>query len=137
MMIGFHRANEAIVGNIQSVVHRFEMACHFVSELAWSEPLLGCLTRHFKPVFVRSGLEPDIPSACALKPGHAVGRNRFVGMADMRPAVGIVDCSRDIERFGHRTHARNSAQRSEQGTDLHGQQLWIVIIGRNLALQLA
>ena len=52
-------------------------------------------------MFVGPGLEPDVAAQLALEAGDDIGGNRFIGMADVRLAVGIADRGGDIERFGH------------------------------------
>jgi hypothetical protein len=57
--------------------------------------------RHFQAVLVGAGLKAHLLPAGAAEPGDDVSGNRFIGMADMRLAIGIVNCGGDIEGIGH------------------------------------
>ena len=78
-----------------------EIAGHFVCQIARGAALFFGLARHFQTVFVRAGLKPDFLAAEPLEPGDHIGRNGFIGMADMRLAVGIVDGGGEIEWVRH------------------------------------
>ena len=53
-------------------------------------------------IYGHAGLEADLAPAQTLEPRHHVGRDRFVGVADMRRAVGIGYCRSEIIGVGHR-----------------------------------
>ena len=52
---------------------------------------------HFQAMLVGAGLEPHVAALAALETRHRVGRDRLIGMADVRRAVGIADRGRDVE----------------------------------------
>jgi hypothetical protein len=52
-------------------------------------------------MLVGAGQEEDVAAAQALEARDRVGRDRLIGVADMRPAIRIADCRRDVEGFGH------------------------------------
>src|SRR5581483_6643660 len=56
---------------------------------------------HLQTLFVGAGQEEYVLAVEPLKARQRIGCNRFIGVADMRRAVGIGDGGRDVERvFG-------------------------------------
>ena len=81
-----------------SAVHGLE-ACGFSSgsSLAvFAELLCGGL--HLLPVLVGAGLEAYVEAVEALEAGQHVGGDGFVGVADVRFAIGVGDGGGDVER---------------------------------------
>ena len=52
-------------------------------------------------MFVGAGDEAHVSALRPAEPRHRVGGNRFIGMADVRAAVGIADRGGDVEGLGH------------------------------------
>src|SRR5947209_1405902 len=52
-------------------------------------------------MLVGACLETDVAALLPLEPGDRVGGDRFIGVTDVRRAVGIADRRRDVERLGH------------------------------------
>ena len=100
-MILVRRADEAIVGDVEPVEELAESSGHFVRKFTWSFSEVAGFLGHFQAVLVGPGLETNIAPHQPLETGDDVGSNRFVGMADMRLAVGIVDCGGNVERVSH------------------------------------
>ena len=104
-MVGLGGADEAVVGNVQGVVHCLERSRHFLGEFLRRHTALARRLRHFQAMFVGAGQEEDVAAPEALEAGDGVGRDRLIGMADMRPPVGIGDGGGDVERVAHRVSA--------------------------------
>ncbi len=100
-MVWLGGADEAVVGNVQSVVHHLERARHFLSEDGWLDAAIPGGLGHFQAMLVGAGEEEDLAALEALETGKGVGRDRFIGMTDMRPPVRIADRGGDVERLGH------------------------------------
>src|SRR3546814_21120255 len=45
--------------------------------------------------------EEHVAALLPMESGNRVGRYRFIGMADMRPAIGIADCVGDEKGISH------------------------------------
>src|SRR3954453_6438990 len=52
-------------------------------------------------MFVSSGLEPHVAPRLAMIARDRIGRDRLIGVADMRASVRIADRGGDIIRFAH------------------------------------
>jgi hypothetical protein len=102
MVVFLDRANEAVEADVKNLIHLAEIAGHFIRQLARCATLLRCLSRHLQPVFVRAGLKAHVPPQPALKAGDHVGGDRFVGVADMRAAIGVIDRGGEIKGVSHR-----------------------------------
>ena len=100
-MVGLRRADEAIVRDVKSVAHLLEKTRHFVRKCARLDAFAARCLRHFQPMLVGAGLEADVAALRALEARDRVGGNRFIGMADMRRAVGVADRGGDVEGLGH------------------------------------
>src|SRR3546814_14932589 len=46
--------------------------------------------------------EEHVAALLPMESGDRVGRYRFIGMADMRPAIGIADCGGDEKGISHK-----------------------------------
>ena len=99
-MCGLGGANEPVIGNVQLVAHRHEIGRHFIAQTLHIAVLPSCSLDHFQAVFVGAGGEAHVATLHPLKPRNRVRCNRFIGMADVRPAVGIADRGGDVERVG-------------------------------------
>lgn len=100
-MLGLGGTDETIVRNIENVGHFTEIAGHFVSEFARFDAAFARGFDHLEAVLVGAGLEEDVAAVLALIARDRVGGDHLIGMADMRTAIGIVDCCRDVEGIGH------------------------------------
>ena len=56
---------------------------------------------HFQAMLVGACLEADVAPCAALEARDRIGRDRLIGMADMRRPVGIADRGGDVEGLGH------------------------------------
>ena len=101
MMIGVDRPLEPVVRDVQPLAHRDEMRGHLVGKVARFAPEVACFLVDLEPVFVGPGLEAHVAPRHALETGDDVGGDGFVGMADMRLAVGVADRGGDVIGFGH------------------------------------
>ena len=73
-----------------------------VEQLARRDPLAGRGLLHLQAVLVGAGEEEDVVAVEPLEAGDRIGRDRLVGVPDMRRAVGIGDRGRDVIRgLGH------------------------------------
>ena len=61
---------------------------------------------HFQPVLVGAGEKKHVLAVEPLKTGQRIGRNRLIGVADVRRAVRIGDRCRNIERISARRARR-------------------------------
>ncbi len=57
--------------------------------------------RHFEAMLVGPGLKPHVAPLRAAEARHDIGGDRFIGMADMRFAIGVGNRGGDIIGFGH------------------------------------
>ena len=101
MMIGVGRADETVVRDVQCIEQILEVPGHFVGEVARGLAQVACLLSHLQTMLVGPCLEPHFASTQALEAGDDIGRDRFIGMADMRLAIGIVDRSGKVVGFSH------------------------------------
>ena len=101
MVARFRGALEVVIRNIKIVAHVNEMLRHFIGKLLGRDAQFARFLGHFQAVFVRSGLEPHIAAHGLVEPGDDICRNGFIGMADMRLAIGIADGGGDIIRRAH------------------------------------
>ena len=101
MMIGFAGADETVMADIQAVVHRLEIAGHFIGQRARLDAPAACCLRHFQPMFVGAGLKEDVAAHHPLEPRDRIGGDHFIGMADMRAAIGVGNGGGDGEGRRH------------------------------------
>ena len=101
MMIGVCRADEAVVRDVQCIEQILEVPRHLVRQFARGLAQVACLLGHLQTMLVGPCLEPHFASAQALEAGDDIGRDRFIGMADMRLAIGIVDRGGKVVGFSH------------------------------------
>ncbi len=90
-------ANEAIERDVEAFVHLLEplrvARCNFHRQQLFG---FRCLN-HLQPVLVGAGEKKHILAVETLKARQRVGRDRLIGMADMRHTVRIGDRGRDVE----------------------------------------
>ena len=97
----FRGADKGIIADIQIVAHLTEIARHFVSIFKRVATFGTGRLDHFQPMLIRPRNKADITALCAPETRHGVGRNRLIGVADVRLAVGVADCGRNIIGLGH------------------------------------
>ena len=91
------RADEVVVGQAEQPRHLAEPLGVAVGKLARGQSLLRRRLLHLEAVLVGAGQEVDVLAVEPLEARDGVGRDRLVGVADMRHAVGIGDRRRDVE----------------------------------------
>lgn len=93
--------NESIVTDIKSIAHVLEILRHLIGQCTRSGLQLAGLLQHLEAMDVRPGLEAHVAAAEPLETCDDVGRDRLIGMADMRAAIGIADRGGDVIGFAH------------------------------------
>jgi hypothetical protein len=78
------------------------MTRHFIRQFARRNVQVARRLRPLNPVLVGAGLEAYFAPLQALEAGDYVGRDRLIGMADMRRAIGLGDRCRQIIGFSQR-----------------------------------
>jgi hypothetical protein len=101
-MARFGCADEIIVGTAERLDHRLKSRCILVGQLRWRHSRLTGRLVHFQAVLIGAGQETNIIAIQALEAGERIGGQRFIGVADMRRAVGIGNGGRDVIAIGHR-----------------------------------
>ena len=101
VMILVGRPDEPIVSDIQPVEEILERTRHLVGKFPRSLAKVTCLLSHLEPVFVGPCLEAHFTAHQPLETRDDIGSNRFIGVADMRLAIGIVDCGGYVIRVSH------------------------------------
>ena len=64
-------------------------------------PSAAAVSRHLQAVHVGAGEEPDVEAVEPLEPRDRVGGDVFVGVPDVRVAVGVGDGGGDVVRLAH------------------------------------
>ena len=101
-------ADEIIIGAVELSQHVAEHGGVLVRELNRLDAfLLGGLL-HLLAMLIGAGQEEHVLSVKPLKPRQHIGRDRRVGVTDMRHPVGVEDRCGDIETFG--AHGRLQLQ---------------------------
>jgi hypothetical protein len=91
------RPDEAVIGDVQRLVHVPEDGGYLVDEG------LGCLSLAFRvplhllPMLIRSGQEEDVIAIQPFEARDRIGAYLLVGVPDVWAAVRVVDGRRDIE----------------------------------------
>ena len=88
---GLGGADEAVVGDVEPVAHLAEQRAVPVGERARRDPLLRGGLRHLHAVLVDSGHEEDVVAVEPLEARDRIGRDRLVGVADVRHAIRVGD----------------------------------------------
>ncbi len=100
-MAGLRSTKETIVRNIQYVCHLKEIRRHFVREGARLHAPAARGLDHLEAVLVGARLEEDVAALTALEARDRVGGDHLIGMADVRPPVGIMDRGGEVIGLGH------------------------------------
>ena len=102
VMGGLGGADEAIEGDIKFPVHLLESRGHFLGELRpAATPRSRAAWAIFRPCSSVPVRKKTSRPAQPLEARDRVGRDRLIGMADMRPPVRVADRGRDVERLAH------------------------------------
>ena len=99
----FGGVDEVVVRAVERLHHRLEARHVAVAQLAGGQALLGGGLLHLLAVLVGAGQEIDVVAVEPLEPGNGVGRDRLIGVADMRHAVRVGNGGGDVKRrfVGH------------------------------------
>ena len=92
-------ADEIVIGAAEGLDHAAEDGRVLVGQFDRRDAFLFRRLLHLLAVFVRSGQEKNILAIVAGEASQHIGRDRGVGVADMRGAVGIENRRRDVEAF--------------------------------------
>ena len=98
IVVGVGGADEAVVADVQGVVHGLEACGVLVGEFLGGFAELLCGGLHLLAVLVGAGHEAYVEAVEALEAGQHVGGDGFVGVADVRVAIGVGDGGGDVER---------------------------------------
>ena len=101
MVVIIRGADKSIIGDIKFIEQIPEMARHFICQFARSHPQIARLLRHFQAMLIRPRLKTNLAPHQPLETGNDIGSNRFIGMADMWLAIGVVDCGGNVIRISH------------------------------------
>ena len=97
MMLLLGGADEAIEGDIQPLIHLLEPRGIARRQFHRRQVLLLRGLDHLQAVLVGAGQEEHVLAVEPLKARQRIGRDRLIGVADMRRAVRIGDRGRDVE----------------------------------------
>ncbi|MGY4454086.1 hypothetical protein ACVWZR_008746 [Bradyrhizobium sp. i1.3.1] len=97
MVLLFGGADEAVERHVQTLVHLLEAASIAGRERGRGQALVLRGLDHLLTVLVGAGQEEHVLAVEPRKARQHVGRDRLIGVADMRAAVGIGDGGRDVE----------------------------------------
>ena len=98
VVVGVGSTDEAVVADVQRVVHGLETCGVLVGEFLGGFAELLCGGLHLLAVLVGAGHEAYVEAVEALEAGQHVGGDGFVGVADVRVAIGVGDGGGDVER---------------------------------------
>ena len=97
MVLLFGGADEAVERHVQPLVHLLEAAGIAGRERGGRQALVLRGLDHLLTVLVGAGQEEHVLAVEPRKARQHVGRDRLIGVADMRNAVGIGDGGGDVE----------------------------------------
>ncbi len=98
-------ADEVVVGAVEHVFHLPEHGGVAVGQRLHGDAFLVGRLLHLEAVLVGAGQMKNVAAVEALEARDRVGRQRRVGVADVRHAVGIENRRRDVE-FLARGHVK-------------------------------
>jgi hypothetical protein len=90
-------ADELVVGQIQGRRHLAKARRIAVGKGTRAQPFLLRRLLHLQTVLIGASEEEHVLAVEALEARYRVGRDRLVGMTDMRHPVGIGDGRRDVK----------------------------------------
>ncbi|MEY9682014.1 hypothetical protein ABIF13_002788 [Bradyrhizobium elkanii] len=109
-------ADEAVERDVEALVHLLEARRVAGREIVGRHSLAGRGLDHLLSVLVGAGQEEHVLAVEPLEARQCVGRDRLIGVADMRLTVRISDRGRDVEhvaaiRGGHRDGCGRGSRR--------------------------
>jgi len=91
------RTDKVIITDFEFLPEFQKAWCQVITmSLRIHSPLLGGLL-DFLSVFIQSGQEKNLIARFTVKSGEHIGKDRGIGMADMRPVVHVINGSRNVE----------------------------------------
>ena len=84
-------ANELVVRAVEPLHHGLETRHVAFDQLLGRKLLLARGLQHFHAVLVGAGQEQHVVAVEPHEPGDRIGRDRLIGVADMRRPIGIGD----------------------------------------------
>ena len=100
-MVGIRGADEPVERDVEPLLQALEHIRIAPRQLGGRNALGRGRLGHLEPVHVGTGEEAHVEPVESLEPCDRVGRDVFVGMSDVRIAVGIGDGSRYVVRLAH------------------------------------
>ena len=93
------RSDECVVGNVQPCPEVLKLRRESVAmDLRINSGLRGCLL-DFLPMLVQPRQKKHIPATKSPKACKDIGRDRGIGVTDMRDVVDLIKRGGDIERL--------------------------------------
>ena len=108
VVIRIGRTNETIEADVQFAGHLLETAGHFFGECGHLDTAFARRLDHLQTMFVGTGLKADVAPRLSVKPGNGIRRDRFIGVANMRAAIRVIDRGRNVIGVGHADPRRAS-----------------------------
>mmetsp|Transcript_27363 Transcript_27363/g.59659 ORF Transcript_27363/g.59659 Transcript_27363/m.59659 type:complete len:301 (+) Transcript_27363:1881-2783(+) len=96
----FCSANIEIVRHVQTLVERSKAKTVAVTNLDWLQALILSDLSNLLPMFICTGHEENILPEHAMIPCKNIGGECLVRMAYVRPAIAVVDSSRNVVLAG-------------------------------------
>ena len=96
MVFFFRGADEAVVANVEDAVHVLELRGVARRQIGRRQAFLRRGLHHLLAVLVGAGEKEHVLAIEPLEARQGIGRDRLIGVADMRYAVGIGDRGRDV-----------------------------------------
>ena len=114
LVLRIRRAHEGGRLHAQAAVEFAEPLAHAVGERLRLDVLALRRLLHLLPVLVHAGEEKDLLVEAGLVPREEVGQHLFVGVAQVRRAVHIVDRRREKIRTGHAKRLRRAPRKASR-----------------------
>ena len=100
-MARFGRTDEIVVGQFQFFCKRFPIRCQLVAISLRSFAFSECGLLDFLSVFVEAGEKKNLLAEAAARTRADIRNDFFVGVAEMRLAVHVINRGRDKKAFAH------------------------------------
>src|SRR6266516_7616584 len=94
-------ADEIVVGQIEFSGNLLPERSHFVAVRLGTFAGAECGLLHLLPVLIQASQKKNIVAQAAVGAGDDIGNDLFVGVAEMRLAVDVVNRCRDVKPFSH------------------------------------
>ncbi len=101
VVVGIGRPDEPVERDVELLLQPLEHIGVAPRQLLGRNPKCGGRLGHLLPVDVGAGQVADVEAVQPLEPRDRVRGDVFVGMPDVRVAVGIGDGRRDVVRLAH------------------------------------